>query len=114
MQQGGFTAWEALRAGSIDGARYLGLDGDIGSLEAGKLADLVVIDGDPLTDLRHSEEAAYTMINGRLYEAATMNQVAPEMVPRQELFFEREGGDTLHPATQQWLEEKQHRLCWVH
>ncbi len=114
MEQGGFTPWEALRGGTLDGAWYLGLDGDIGSIEPGKLADLVVIDGNPLEDLRRSEHVVYTMINGRLYEAATMNQVAPDAVERQEFFFEKEGGDTIHPATAAWLEELQRRHGWVH
>ncbi len=48
LQQGGMTNMEALRAGTIDGARYLGMDGDIGSIEKGKLADLVVLDRNPL------------------------------------------------------------------
>jgi Tol biopolymer transport system component/imidazolonepropionase-like amidohydrolase len=114
MAQGGFTPWEAIRGATHDGAWYIGLDGDVGSIEAGKLADLVVIDGNPLEDLRRSEFVAYTMINGRMYEAATMNQVAPDVVERGEFFFEQEGGDTIHPATQEWLEQKQERFGWVH
>ncbi len=114
MEQGGFTPWEALRAGTMDGAWYIGLDHQIGSIEAGKLADLAVIDGNPLEDLRRSEYVAYTLINGRLYEAATMNQLAPDEVARGELFFEKEGGDTIHPATAAWLEDLGRRHGWVH
>ncbi len=114
MHQGGFSPWEAIRGATIDGARYIGLDRDVGSIEAGKLADLVVIDGNPLDDLRRSEYVAYTMLNGRLYEAATMNQVAPDKVAREPFFFEREGGDTIHPATSRWIEELRERFGWVH
>jgi len=112
MEQGGFTAWEAIRSGTISGAWYLGMDSDIGSIEPGKLADLVVIDGNPLQDLRRSEYVDYTMINGRLYEVATMTQVAPERTERQPFYFELEGGDTIPAATATWLEGLQrHGSC---
>ncbi|HXV75832.1 MAG TPA: amidohydrolase family protein, partial [Candidatus Polarisedimenticolaceae bacterium] len=114
MEQGGFTPWEAIRAATIDGAAYVGLDRDVGSVEPGKLADLVVIDGNPLEDLRASERVLYTMINGRLYEAATMNQIAPDRVERGPFFFELEGGDTVHAATQQWIETMSRRYGWRH
>ena len=114
MEQGGFTPWEALRGGTLGGAWYVGLDADVGSIEPGKLADLAVIDGNPLEDLRRSEHVVYTMINGRLYETATMNQIAPDEVERGLFFFEQEGGDTIHPSTRAWLEEFQRRHGWVH
>lgn len=73
--QGGMTPHEALRAGTLNGARYVGLDADLGSLEVGKLADIAIIAGDPLADIRDSEKVAYTVINGRIFEAATMAEI---------------------------------------
>lgn len=92
--QGGMTPHEALRAGTLDGARYLGLDGDIGSLQTGKLADLIVIDGNPLKDIRTSDRIRYTMVGGRLYDAATMDTIAPTKAKRAPLYFEHEGGNS--------------------
>jgi len=74
LQQGGMSNLEALQAATINGAAYLGMDKELGSLEAGKLADLIVLDKNPLEDIRHSESVTYTMVNGRLYDAATMQE----------------------------------------
>lgn len=90
MEQGGMTPHEALRTATLNGAKYLGLDGDIGSLEVGKLADLVVIDGNPLQDLRTSDKVVFTMVNGRLYDAATLNEVGNRPKKREPLFWEND------------------------
>ncbi len=109
LVQGGFTPWEALRAATASGATALGMIDDIGSLEPGKLADLVVIDGNPLEDIEKAEFVHATMVNGRLFEAATMNQVWPDQVERTPFFWELEGGDTIHPSTATWMEERAER-----
>ena len=72
--RGGMTPVEALRTGTIEAARSLGYDGDIGSLEPGKLADLVVLDADPTQDIRNSDKVSKVMIGGRLLDAATLNE----------------------------------------
>jgi Tol biopolymer transport system component len=68
---------EALEAATIVNARYLGLERDLGTIEAGKLADLVVLDADPLADLRNSTKIRYVMKDGRLYDADTLDEVWP-------------------------------------
>jgi imidazolonepropionase-like amidohydrolase/Tol biopolymer transport system component len=73
--QGGMTPLEAIRAGTLNGARYLGLDRDLGSIEPGKLADIAIIAGDPLADIRVSENVAYTVINGRIFAAPSMAEL---------------------------------------
>ncbi len=73
--RGGMSPVEALKAGTIAPARSLGMAKDIGSLEIGKLADLVVLDADPTTDIRNSDKVHRVMLGGRMYDPMTMNEV---------------------------------------
>lgn len=73
--RGGMSPIQALRTGTIDSAKSLGMDQDIGSLEVGKLADLVVLDADPTENIRNSDKVHRVMIGGRLYDPRTMNEV---------------------------------------
>lgn len=65
---GAMTPMEALRAGTIGGATYLGLDKQLGTVEAGKLADLVVLDADPRQDIHNSVKIAFTVKNGEMWK----------------------------------------------
>ena len=86
---------------------------DIGSIEAGKLADLVVIDGDVLNNLERSEFVEYTVLNGRIYEAATMNELGDDKT-RKPFFFESDNKTFMPEATSQAIEQKSHKYHWQH
>jgi hypothetical protein len=65
------------RPATIDGAKIIGFDQDLRSIEAGKLADLVLLDRNRLDDIRNTNSVRYVMKNGELYDAETMDQVWP-------------------------------------
>jgi Tol biopolymer transport system component/imidazolonepropionase-like amidohydrolase len=113
MEQGGFTPWQALRGGTIDGATHLGMDKQIGSIEVGKLADMVVVDGDVLTDLRRSEFVDFTVLNGRVFEAATMNELGNKTL-RQPFFFEQDNQRFMPQDSKDAMQHKAEKHHWVH
>ncbi|MBI1804789.1 MAG: PD40 domain-containing protein [Ignavibacteria bacterium] len=88
LAQGGMTPLEAIRCATLYGAYYLGLDHDIGSLEPGKLADLVVMDKSPLENIQNSESIRYVMKNGRLYDGKTMDEIGNHPKKREKFFWE--------------------------
>lgn len=98
MHQGGMSEMEALEVATMNGARYLGMDHELGSVEEGKLADLIIIDGNPLEDIQATEHVTHTMINGRLYDAETMNQISPTETERLPFWWEQEG----YPSDFDW------------
>ena len=77
MQQGKLTTAEALRIATIGGADDIGRATSVGSLEGGKLADLLVMDANPLENIRNTNTLRYVMKNGRLYDANTLDEVWP-------------------------------------
>ncbi|MES2521859.1 MAG: amidohydrolase family protein, partial [Gemmatimonadota bacterium] len=76
----GMTPMDALQVATVHGARALGLTKDVGSLEVGKLADLVVLDRNPLENLENTAAIKYVMKNGRLYDANNLDEVYPRKV----------------------------------
>ena len=89
--QGGMTPLEALRCGTLNGARYLGLDGDIGSLKKGKLADFVILNKNPLESIYNTDSVDRVSLNGRLYDVETMNEVEGGNAERAPFFWEQSG-----------------------
>ena len=64
---GGLTPMQALVAGTSSGARLLGVDNRVGTLAAGKLADVIAVPGDPLKDITVTERVVFVMKNGVIY-----------------------------------------------
>lgn len=103
LGQGGMTPHEALRAATLNGAEYLAMDKDLGSLEKGKLADILILTANPLDDLYNSTAISHVVLNGRLYDAATMDQQGHHPTKRAPLFWENGGVSsvgTLNHASQ--------------
>jgi Tol biopolymer transport system component/imidazolonepropionase-like amidohydrolase len=90
LTQGGFSNFEALRAATIDGADYLGMSKQIGSLEAGKKADLVVLNSNPLDNIRSTIDTRYVMVNGRLFDVdADMKEIGGRNAAAPVFFWQR-------------------------
>ena len=89
FEQGGMSEMNAIRSATINGATQLGMGADLGSIEEGKLADILVLDANPLDNIRNTESIDLVMINGRLYDAHTLNQVGNHPAMRPMLAHER-------------------------
>ncbi|MBY5958455.1 amidohydrolase family protein [Membranicola marinus] len=101
LQQGGMAEMEVLRAATINGAEYIGAGADIGSLEEGKLADLLVLRKNPLDDIENTLSIEKVMLNGRLYNADTMNEIGHREKERLPFYWEFETYNEAFP----WHEE---------
>lgn len=89
LHHGGMTNMEALRSATINGAWYLGMEDEIGSLKEGKLADLIILDKNPLENIRNTNSVKFTMVNGRLYDATNMNETGNLERERSKFYWEQ-------------------------
>lgn len=87
LAAGGFDNHSALRAATLMGAEMLGIDTDIGSIEVGKLADLVVMRKNPLENIRHTNTLSHVVINGQVFNADTLDQIWPQQRPLPEQWW---------------------------
>ena len=78
LASGGLKPMEVLRAATLHGAKIIGLSQDLGSIEPGKMADLVVLNKNPLEDIRNTNSVRYVMKNGELFDGDTLDQIWPK------------------------------------
>ncbi len=101
IQQGGMSNHDALKTATINAANYIGLGNDVGSLKVGKFADIIVLDENPLDNIENTNSIEMVMLNGRLYETKTMNEIGNHPKERKPFFWELNNYNQAFP----WHEE---------
>ena len=113
IQQGGMSNLEALKTATIYPAQYIGAGNDIGSLKVGKMADLIVLEKNPLEDIQNTNSLIYTMINGRLYDSNTMNEVGNHPKKRKPFYWENNRYNAAFPWNEASNSFMENQCCGV-
>ena len=87
-QMGGFSPEQVIEISTINGAKYHGFGDELGSIEVGKYADLVVMDKNPLTDVKNARAVRWVMQNGVIYEGADASRLYPNPAPTPTMYFQ--------------------------
>lgn len=111
IQQGGMSNLDALKTATINPANYIGAGKDIGSLKVGKLADLIVLEKNPLENIQNTNSLIYTMINGRLYDSNTMNEVGNHPKERKPFYWETNRYNAAFPWHEHSNSFMEHQCC---
>jgi len=77
--EAGFTPMESLRTATSGPARFLGLENRYGSVEAGKVADLVLLSANPLDDIHNTKKITAVIVNGRLFDRAALDRILKQV-----------------------------------
>ncbi|MYA12322.1 MAG: amidohydrolase family protein [Gemmatimonadetes bacterium] len=83
MAAGGASNYDMLRSATILGAEAIGFGDQLGTIERNKFADIVILNSNPLDDLRNTADILYVMKDGRLYDGMTLDEVYPLARPLQ-------------------------------
>lgn len=92
------TPLQALRTATIFPAKFIGVDQDVGSIAVGKLADLLVLNSNPLVNIRSTTDIRYVMKVGALYDGNTLDEVWPQAKPFPKPYWFMEGVQTTQPT----------------
>lgn len=93
LGSGGMTPWQVLHCATMNGAESIGLEKQLGSLEAGKLADLLVLNTSPLDDIHNTRDLIYVVKNGVVYSADSLDEVWPAQKKFPPFFWHKEDAE---------------------
>jgi Tol biopolymer transport system component/imidazolonepropionase-like amidohydrolase len=93
LQSGGMTPWQALNCATMNGAESIGLEKQLGSLEPGKLADLLVLNSNPVDDIHNSRDLLYVVKNGVVYSADSLDEIWPAQKKFPPFFWHKEDAE---------------------